>query len=65
MGNKQVKNSKNKKKKKAKKSLWKKVLLVLVLLLAVSGGVFAYKTIKNGGGLSRNACNTCRSWRKY
>ena len=40
----------NRKKKKMK--MWKKVLLVILLILAISIGEFAYKSHKNGGGLS-------------
>ena len=42
------KNNKTKK----KKSIFKKILLLLLLLLIVGGCVFAYKTYKNGGGIS-------------
>ncbi len=37
--------------KKKKNKIWKWVLLVLVILLIVVGGTFAYKVHKNGGGL--------------
>lgn len=37
---------------KKKKKIWKKILIILILLLAIGGGVFAYKTHKNGGGMS-------------
>ena len=51
-----VKNSKNTKntktKQKRKMSVGKKILLILLLVILVAGGVFAYKTYKNGGGLS-------------
>ena len=51
-----VKNSKNTKntktKQKKKMSVGKKILLILLLVILVAGGVFAYKTYKNGGGLS-------------
>lgn len=40
------------KKKKRKMKTWKKVLLVIVLIILIAGGWFAYKTYKNGGGLS-------------
>lgn len=53
--NERVKTSKrgNKKNKtKKKKSIFKKILLLLLLLLIVGGCVFAYKTYKNGGGIS-------------
>ena len=36
---------------KKKKGIGKKILLVLVLLLLMIGGIFAYKVQKNGGGL--------------
>lgn len=40
-------------KKRKKKKIWKKILLVVILLLLViAGGVFAYKTQRNGGGLT-------------
>ena len=51
-----VKNSKSTKntktKQKKKMSVGKKILLILLLVILVAGGVFAYKTYKNGGGLS-------------
>ena len=31
---------------------WKKVLLVILLIILIAGGVFAYRVHKNGGGLS-------------
>ena len=43
-------NSKKKNKKKMK--TWKKVILVLILLILIAGGTFAYKVHKNGGGMS-------------
>lgn len=51
----EVKNSKKgklDKKSKPKKKKWKIVLLIILLIIAIAGGVFAYKTYKNGGGLS-------------
>ena len=45
------KNNKGKKKKKKMKT-WKKVLIVIIVLLIVAGSWFAYKTYKNGGGVS-------------
>lgn len=49
---KQTKNvKKNKKEKKKKRTLRKIILLILVVLL-IAGSVFAYKTYKNGGGVS-------------
>lgn len=44
------KNIKNKKPKKKNKKL-RIILLVILLVLIIAGGVFAYKTYKNGGGL--------------
>ena len=44
------KNIKNKKPKKKNKKL-RIILLVILLILIIAGGVFAYKTYKNGGGL--------------
>lgn len=54
MGNKQRnhKNVKNSKKKKGKKKIWKKVMLVIFLVLLVAIGVFAYRVHLNGGGMS-------------
>lgn len=51
MGNKQ-RNHKNVKKKKGKKKIWKKVMLVISLVLLVAIGVFAYRVHLNGGGMS-------------
>ena len=53
-------NSKNNRKKnpnikqrpKKKMKTWKKIFLVILLILLVAGGVFAYRVYKNGGGLS-------------
>ena len=46
-------NSKNiKTRQKKKMSARKKIVLVLLLIILIAGGVFAYKTYKNGGGLS-------------
>lgn len=47
--NKNIKNSRNTKNKK--KKVWKKVLLIVVLILLIAGCAFAYKVHKNGGGL--------------
>lgn len=48
-----IKNQKNiKTKQKKKMSTRKKIVLVLLLIILIAGGVFAYKTYKNGGGLS-------------
>ncbi len=53
--NKNIKNSRNMKNNKniknKKKKVWKKVLLIVVLILLIAGCVFAYKVHKNGGGL--------------
>lgn len=49
MGKKQLNKQMNKKKKKHRGL---KVLLVILVLLILAGGWFAYKTHKNGGGLS-------------
>ena len=46
------KNANPKKRKKKKMKVWKKILLLIVLILLIAGGVFAYRTQKNGGGLS-------------
>ena len=32
--------------------MWKKIFLVILLVLLVAGGIFAYRVYKNGGGLS-------------
>lgn len=54
MGNKQTnnKNTKTSKNKKKKNKVWKKILLVFLLILLVAGGVFAYRVYKNGGGMT-------------
>ena len=53
--NKNIKNNKNMKNnrniKNKKKKVWKKVVLIIVLILLIAGCVFAYKVHKNGGGL--------------
>ena len=46
------KREKENKKNKKKKKLWKKVLLVIILILLIAGGLFAYRTHINGGGMS-------------
>ena len=51
MKNKQIED-KNKKNKRKKKKTWKKVLIVILLILIMIIGWFAYRTYKNGGGLS-------------
>ena len=35
-----------------KKRVWPKVFLIILLILLIAGGVFAYKVYKNGGGLT-------------
>ena len=45
-------NKKTKQKPKKKMKLWKKIFLVILLILLIAGGVFAYKVYRNGGGLS-------------
>ena len=52
MKDKQIDKEKNKRNKRKKKKRWKKVLLVILLILLMFIGWFAYKTHKNGGGLS-------------
>ena len=52
MKNKQIDKEKNKKNKRRKKHTGRKILLIIILILAIAGGWFAYKTHKNGGGLS-------------
>ena len=47
-----MREDKNRKNRRKKKKIWKKVLLVILLILILLGGWFAYKTYKNGGGLS-------------
>ena len=50
-----VKNKRGDKKvpkKKKKMKLWKKIFLIMILILLATGGVFAYKVHKNGGGVS-------------
>lgn len=51
MKNKQIDKEKKRENKKKKKT-WKKVVLVILLILLIGIGWFAYKTYKNGGGLS-------------
>lgn len=46
-------NNKNiKKSKKPKMKLWKKILLIVILIIAIAGGIFAYRVHKNGGGMT-------------
>lgn len=49
--NKNDKYTKNANKKKKMKT-WKKVLIFILIILLIGVGVFAYKTYKNGGGVS-------------
>lgn len=46
------KNQNTKQKPKKKMKMWKKIFLVILLVLLVAGGIFAYRVYKNGGGLS-------------
>lgn len=46
------KSNKRDKENKKKKKIWKKVLLVIILILLIVGGLFAYRTYMNGGGMS-------------
>lgn len=46
-----MKEKEQNKGKKKKKKIWKKILLIFLLIIATAGGVFAYKTYKNGGGV--------------
>ena len=50
--NKSNKRDKENKKNKKKKKIWKKVLLAIILILLIAGGLFAYRTHINGGGMS-------------
>ena len=43
---------KDRRNKRKKKKIVRKVLLLILLVLIIAGGWFAYKTHKNGGGLS-------------
>ena len=45
-------NQKTKQRPKKKMKMWKKILLVIILILLIAGGVFAYRVHRNGGGLS-------------
>lgn len=49
---KDIKNNNNVKTKKKKMKTWKKVVLVMFLILLVAGGVFTYRVHLNGGGMS-------------
>ena len=50
--NKDKRETKENKKNKKKMKTWKKVVLVILLILAILVVWFAYRTYKNGGGLS-------------
>lgn len=50
--NNKINNEKLKSSKKKKSKIWLKVLIVVIIILAILGGWFAYKTKKNGGGVS-------------
>lgn len=52
MKNKQIDKEKDKRNKRKKKKKWKKVVIVILLILIMIIGWFAYRTYKNGGGLS-------------
>ena len=52
MKKKKIEKNKNKENKRRKKKTWKKVLLVILFILIIVIGWFAYRTYKNGGGLS-------------
>lgn len=42
----------DKRNKRKKKKVWKKILCVILIILLIAIGWFAYRTYKNGGGLS-------------
>lgn len=50
--NKSNKREKENNKNKKKKKLSKKILFVIVIILLIAGGLFAYRTHINGGGIS-------------
>lgn len=52
MKDKKQNREKVKKQKKRKMKTWQKILIIIILVLAIAGGWFAYKTYKNGGGVS-------------
>ena len=52
MKSKRMSEDKNRKSRRKKKKTWKIVLLILILLVILFAGWFAYRTNKNGGGLS-------------
>lgn len=47
-----AKEKTNRHAKKKQKKVWKKVILIIIIILLLGIGWLAYKTIKNGGGLS-------------
>lgn len=52
MKNKQIDKKRNKKDTRKKKKIGRKILLIIIIILAIAIGWFAYRTHKNGGGLS-------------
>ena len=46
-----MKSSNKTKEKKKKGGVGKRILLIILLILLISGGIFAYRVHKNGGGL--------------
>ena len=46
------KNKRKNEKAKNKRKIFRKIVLFVILLFLVSGGVFAYKVYKNGGGIA-------------
>ena len=47
-----MKSNKTKNKEKKKMKIWKKILIIILIVIIAYGGWFAYKTHKNGGGIS-------------
>lgn len=45
-------DQKIKQKPKKKMKMWKKIFLIILLILLIAGSVFAYRVYRNGGGLS-------------
>ena len=52
MKGKRVKDKANKNNKSKNNKTWKKVLIIILVILIIFAGWFAYRTYKNGGGLS-------------
>lgn len=52
MKDKHIDKEEKKGNKRKKKKIWKKILLVILIILLIGIGWFAYRTHKNGGGLS-------------